>query len=781
MDAGHESAQQAELDVDAVAERIGRGQGHVHLLGVCGVGMAGLACLLRQRGLTVSGCDLSLNPLAEWLQARGVGVAAGHSPAHITSAIDWVIRSAAVAPDAEEVCAARARRIPIFRRGAVLPALLRGQCSIAIAGTHGKTTTSTFTAQMLHAAGRDPSFCIGGEIPPLGGVAGAGTSGLLVVEADESDGTLALYAPEIAVVTNIEFDHMEHFASVAAFEDCFRTFVSRARRVVYCGDDPRAARVCAERPGALSYGFGDGVALRAVEVEEGAAAGRYTALLNGRRLGRVELPVPGRHNVLNSLAALGVGLELGLPFAAIALALAQVSLPRRRFERVVDRPDIRVISDYGHHPSEVRALLQAARKQPCARLLGVFQPHRYTRTLALGAEFPGAFEGLDELVLVPVYAASEKPLAGGMIWDLYARFREQTSLNVVLGDSLPQAWAHLRRQLRPGDLLLVIGAGDVEKIAVLARDELAARGLETGDPVAALAAEMQALNLSATVLRVRENLGSKTTFQVGGVADVWAEIASEADLIALRRWTAARAVPFAMLGGGSNVLVSDLGVRGVVGRLTGESFRAIRAEGETVVAGAGASVGALLRWTRDRGLAGLEFLEAIPGTVGGAVRMNAGAWGHAIGERVLWARCVAPDGTVRQAGRESLGFAYRTCGGLGHDVVMEVALAMDRDLPELIDVRRREVAERREWMRGLHCAGSVFKNPAGDYAGRLIEAAGMKGRRIGGAAVSERHANVIVTERGARASDVHALIGLVRDAVERHGGGALELEVELLG
>jgi len=210
------------------------------MMGVCGVGMAGVAFLLRVRGFTVTGCDAHLNRLAAWLARHGVKVAAGHRPAHLRPAPQWIVRTPAVAEDNPEMARARAGGIPVFARGQVLPELLAGHTSVAVCGTHGKTTTTTFITHMLRHAGRDPSWCIGGENPAFGdGVAGAGRGGHMVVEADESDGTLALYRPDIAVVTNIEFDHMEHFASVAAFEDCFRTFIRQARRqVVYCAEDP---------------------------------------------------------------------------------------------------------------------------------------------------------------------------------------------------------------------------------------------------------------------------------------------------------------------------------------------------------------------------------------------------------------------------------------------------------------------------------------------------------------------------------------------------------------
>jgi UDP-N-acetylmuramate--L-alanine ligase/UDP-N-acetylenolpyruvoylglucosamine reductase len=760
--------------------------GPVHMVGVCGVGMAGVAALLAARGIKVSGCDIATGRLGAWLAERHVVVHTGHSPDHIGPDIRWVVRTPAVPEDAPEIVRARDLGLPVFRRGEVLPRLLAGRRSVAVAGTHGKTTTSTFTALILRAAGLRPAWCIGGENDALGGVAGDDGGAVMVVEADESDGTLAHYAPDVAVVTNIEFDHMEHFAGVEAFEACFRTFAAQARgRVVYCLDNPRAARVCGGLARALSYGFSEQATLRPAGLVANAGGSTFDLLIAGRRRASVCLPVPGVHNVLNALAAVAAAMECGVGAEAACAALARVKLPRRRFDVVASPSDgVRVISDYSHHPSEVRALVATARLQARGRLLAVFQPHRYTRTKALGADFASAFDGVDELILTPVYAAAEAPIAGGTAGDLYACFRNRRDVaapRVLLADALPQAWDYARKVLRAGDLFLVVGAGDVESIAGWARDEYAhgrpSRPIATPGPdaVRALTARMP----GATV-RVDEPLGPKTGLRVGGVADVWVEVGSVPDLSALLSWRVETGFPLTILGGGFNVAVSDLGVRGVVARLTGTEFRAMRCDGETVVAGAAVPLARLLDWMQAQNLGGLDFLEGIPGTLGGAIRMNAGAWGRAIGERVAWIRCLSPDGaevTVRGA---DLGLAYRNCRALERAVLVAAALAVDRVDAVAGGAARATVARRRAWMNGYASAGSVFENPPGDYAGRLLEAAGFKGARLGGAGIAERHANFMYTERGANGSDVRALMARMLATVAVQSGVVLEPEVKVL-
>ncbi|MCX7007671.1 MAG: UDP-N-acetylmuramate--L-alanine ligase, partial [Kiritimatiellaeota bacterium] len=493
---------QLERDFAVARALLARGPAAVHFAGVGGVGMAGLAHLLAARGFTVSGCDAAPSRVTDWPTRHGVAVQIGHNAAHITPDLAWLVRTPAVAAGAPEILAAQARHLPVLARGVVLPALLQTfPYSIAVAGTHGKTTTTAMIAQLLQAAGLAPAFAIGGEVDSLGGVAAMGQGRHIVVEADESDGTLALYAPDIAVVTNIEFDHMEHFGGEPELVGCFQRFIKQARRVIYGADDPRAASLCG---GGISFGFAEGADFRAVNIELSARASAFDVLRRGEKLCRLHLPVPGRHNILNALAACAAvsevfqGLEKetgsfskdwkkeGSDFPSLGKNHAEISKPwktlagifqalenfcpaRRRFEVVSEAGGVLVISDYAHHPTEVRALVAAARGLN-RRLAAVFQPHRYTRTLALGADFPGAFAGVDEVVLAPVYAASEAPLAGGTSHDLARHFAQSGVARLREVESLEAAWFYLRASLKPDDVLLVVGAGDVEKIAFWAKE-----------------------------------------------------------------------------------------------------------------------------------------------------------------------------------------------------------------------------------------------------------------------------------------------------------------------
>ena len=442
-------------------------RGCVHLMGAGGVGVAGLARLLAARGWKTSGCDTSVNRLTQWLTERGVVVVRGHDPVHITADLDWLIRTAAVPADHPEVCAAGDRGVPVTLRGVALAALARGSGCIAVGGTHGKTTTTAMIARMARTVNAAAGCAIGAEVPDFDGVASpAGPEAPFVVEADESDGTLALYEPEIGVITNVDYDHMEHFENEQAFHEVFRSFARRVRRALIVGADDAVTRaVVDENIKVWPCGLAADAKVRGENVRLRPQGSTFDVRLDGHRLGNVSIPAPGLHNVRNALCALGVALALGWPFQAVRAALVDFRPARRRLEPVWDGDGIRVFSDYAHHPTEIRALLESVADFGHRRLLALFQPHRYTRTRALADRFPAAFDGVERLWLMPVYAASELPIEGGTTDDLLRHFDRFGRVRPGLITPMDEAWETLWRELRPGDLLLIIGAGDIEQLA----------------------------------------------------------------------------------------------------------------------------------------------------------------------------------------------------------------------------------------------------------------------------------------------------------------------------
>ena len=445
---------------------------HIHLLGIGGVGMAALAYQLAQRNCHVTGCDLSANRNVQWLKDQGIPIYKGHASSHLEHSIDGIVRSTAIPEDNEELRIARQMGIPIIRRGPALAALLSFfDQSIAVSGTHGKTTTTAMIVHLFLTCGQPSSFCVGGEVRESGCVAGCDVDTSIVVEADESDGTLVCYHPSMAVITNIEYDHMEHFDSEEDLFECYRTFVSHAcDHVIYCIDSPLADDIC-HGDRSISYGFSRDAQWQAEIISQNKQTTEFSVYHNAECVDTFKVSVPGPHNVLNALAAIIVAHTHGLPWSAIKAALKQFQPVKRRFEMVVQTLDMMVVSDYAHHPTEIKALIQTATLQGRKRCIAVFQPHRYTRTRALGADFPEAFEGVDTLIITPVYAASEEPLPGGTSADLIAQFKMQGQPVPVAATSLKDAWKKVQAIVEPGDLLLLIGAGDIEQMVEWAREQ----------------------------------------------------------------------------------------------------------------------------------------------------------------------------------------------------------------------------------------------------------------------------------------------------------------------
>ena len=636
----------------------------IHLIGIGGVGMAGLAVLLKARGHEVSGCDLKATPRTRWLESQGIPVFVGHSPDHLKDA-DEVIVTPAVARDNPE---RQACVNPRFR-GEVLAELVNSTDGIAVCGSHGKTTTATWIAKLLQALGESVSWCIGGETGAFP-VAHAAASGPLVVEADESDGTLALYRAKTLVVNKCEYDHPDHFKTEADYFACYETAKRNAETVIES----------------------ESLDCSMVRTFEGS---------NG-------LP---EHNLKNMRAAVEVALRRGHAMTDIAKALPQIvaKLPDRRFERVwpqsnnqtVERSNhLLVYTDYAHHPTEMACAVGMARQICRGTLRVLFQPHRYSRTKALLQDFPAAFEGTDEVVLCPTYAAFEQPVEGGDIADLYRACRERFNaetrrrgeVSLFLSRSCDEAWEHAFNSMREGDLTLLLGAGDIINLVPQIHRDLDSASLR--------------LCASNPTPRLRK---------------IW-------------------------IGQGSNTWKSDLNL----------SVEYVKTSGP---AGApGASLG-------------IPWMAGIPGTVGGWIKMNAGAFGHSISEVLAE---VKVDGRWLPA--SACGFSYRHSDITGE--IQDFKLNSNYSAVRLPTSPSAEayLAKRKKFPAGTY--GSFFKNPEGDFAGRLLEAAGAKELRVGGASVWSEHANVIVRGEGATASDVIALARLMRNRVFFRFGVRLEPEVQ---
>jgi UDP-N-acetylmuramate--alanine ligase len=447
----------------------------IHFIGIGGAGMSGLARIALTHGAQVSGSDEKDSSVLAALAALGATVFSAHNAEHVQGA-DLVIYSNAISHSNSERVAAEKLNIPIYTRAQALALLMSESISIAVAGTHGKTTTSSMLTVALQACGADPSFAIGGTISASGSNAHRGTGQYFVAEADESDGSFIEYKPFGAIVTNVEHDHVDYFATpadvTAAFEDFAQT-ISPDGFLVYCADDAGSLALGRLKNSYLSISYGENVDsdLHIDQVELGAKGSRARALWKGKSIGHLELNVPGRHNIDNAAAALAVGLHLGLPIAGLLAGLASFAGTGRRFELKGTVHGIRVIDDYGHHPTEIRVTLDAARRYAGdGRLLVIFQPHRYSRTQAFMSEFASALSLADYVTLLEVYAASEKPIPG-----VSSEAISQSMTNGKYVPNFVDATDSMIEMAKPGDVIMTLGAGDVSSLGPIIVDGLTKR------------------------------------------------------------------------------------------------------------------------------------------------------------------------------------------------------------------------------------------------------------------------------------------------------------------
>lgn len=439
----------------------------VHMVGIGGSGMSGIAEVLLNLGYAVHGSDLSESSTVLRLRELGARIAIGHAAQNVGNA-HVLVKSTAVTPDNPEVAAARERGIPIIPRAEMLAELMRLRTGIAVAGTHGKTTTTSLAAAIFDEAGLDPTVIIGGRINAYGANARLGGGNFLIAEADESDGSFLCLFPIMNVVTNVDLDHLDYYADQSVIDEAFVQFMNKVPFYgvnVLCGDDPGVRRLLprVNRP-VFTYGFGVENDLVAREVSC-AETSVFTAYLNGRRLGEVHLVQPGRHNILNALAAIGVGLRAGIPVETCIAGLGRFRGVGRRFERKGEKEGVLVVDDYGHHPAEIAATLATARQCfPQRRLVVAFQPHRFTRTKALFGDFCKVFNSVDRLLLTEIYPASESPIPGVSGESLAQGIRQISSVDVVFCRDFDDMLQRLPGELRPGDVLLTLGAGNIHTV-----------------------------------------------------------------------------------------------------------------------------------------------------------------------------------------------------------------------------------------------------------------------------------------------------------------------------
>ncbi len=440
----------------------------LHFVGIGGIGMSGIAEVLLNLGYAVTGSDLHESEVTERLRRLGAQVFVGHQEDNLAANPSVVVISTAVKYSNPEVLEARRRHIPVIPRAEMLAELMRMKYGVAVAGSHGKTTTTSMIAAVLSTAGLDPTMVIGGRVHMLGTNAKMGQGDILVAEADESDGSFLLLSPTIAVVTNIDREHMDFYQTMEKLSEGFLDFINKIPfygLAVLCMDNGNVQALLPKvRKRFATYGLSLDADFSAQDLQLKPAGVEFTALHHGKPLGPVRLHLPGRHSATNALAAVAVGHELEIPFSRVAEALGDFTGIHRRFEIKGEPQGITIIDDYGHHPAEIQATLEAIHDSWKRPLIVIFQPHRFSRTRDLFDDFLTAFEGADRLVLTEVYAAGENPIEGVTSEALYQGFKRKGHMEVEFIPDKGQIVKQLAGKLNPGDIVLTLGAGDIYKV-----------------------------------------------------------------------------------------------------------------------------------------------------------------------------------------------------------------------------------------------------------------------------------------------------------------------------
>lgn len=734
--------------------------------------MSGLARMLLEMGHRVSGCDRVTSLETERLQQAGLAFSCPHSPDAVQDA-EIVIYSSAIREDNVALHAARKLGSLCLRRAECLAAILNNKKGVVVAGTHGKTTTSSMTAHLLREGRLRPCHYVGAEIPVLGANAHwTEDSEYLIAEGDESDGTLVNYLPEHSIILNIEAEHLDFYRDLDHIKEVFHTLCRQTRGTIfYCKSDAGAHDVCSRYPNTISYGWEDAdYTISDLTIKRGRTL--YTICHKGEPLGRVELGIPGKHNVLNSLAATAAAIEMGCDFASIARGLASFAGARRRFETKYLSRDYRIVDDYGHHPTEIDATLQTAWSLKPERLIVLFQPHRYTRTKLLRNDFGRVLKNVDKLYVADVYPASEPPIPGISGQTIVDAVLENAPVDANFLPDLSKAHYVVGNQLRPGDLFITLGAGNVH---------------ETGKRIAEdlrLLTEMKQECNADFPCRLYEPMKKHTTLGVGGVAQYWLEPDTIEGMQAVVNFFKERNIPVHIVGRGSNLIVREGGIRGAVIHPTGGIFDTIELRENTIVAGAAVKLKKLAAFAAKNGISGFEWMDGIPGCVGGSLRMNAGCMGGDMWQVFREAQALNEDGDLVSFNKDAMQQArYRSIPEFENNMVLQATFSGSTGADSAaIESTMESYRTRRKNTQPLEpSAGCTFKNPDSIPAGKLIEELGLKGASIGGAQVSTVHANFIINTGNAKATDVTELIDLIRRTASQERGITLKSEVQVMG
>ncbi len=779
----------------------------IHFVGIGGIGISGLARLALKHGVTVSGSDISESATTQLIQQEGGRVFMLHSGDNVPASADLLVYSSAVPKDNPELKTASAFGMPIKSYFEALGELSKSYVTFAVTGMHGKSTTTALTGLILESAGYDPTVIVGTKVPHWGGNVRFGNSSVLVVEACEYRAHMKHIDADVLILTNIDAEHLDYYKNIEHVEDEFRAYLQQLAEtsgngeqkiVVFNKDDARFASLMAPLSEfkKVSYSLASGADFSTGErlLNHSAKRQQFEVVEEGVLKGRVTLQIPGDFNIVNALAAIAACRSFGISFDICKKAVSGYKGAWRRFEYVGKVQGALLYSDYAHHPTEIKATLLAVRSfYPYARLVVVFQPHQRHRTHSLFHDFVSSFDGADFLVLLDIYdvAGRDETITQDIGYALFEKIVQRGKTPVEFARTLEQAHACARAHVQKGDVLLILGAGTVDG---LARDMIKEESSES-------------VGILPPCIKHNEPLAPHTTFKIGGPARYFAEVKDMNDLKTVRSFAQDHHVSCVVISGGSNVLISEKGFDGMVIKMNFTDI-AVDREHALVSAGAGVSMSGLSQECAAAGLSGLEFGIAIPGKVGGSIFGNAGCYGNEMKDvvrRVL----VLQDREMLWLNVQECEFSYRESIFKRNRqwVILKAEFILHKKKKEVILARIKELLDDKKQSQplGKMAAGSIFKNPpladgspplllmkreCGEAPpiknGRvaawwLIDKAGLRGARVGGAEVSHKHANFIVNSGNATASDVRSLISLIHQTVYKKHTVSLVEEIQYIG
>ena len=752
----------------------------VYLIGIGGIGMSALARYFFSINKEIGGYDKTPTPLTDELLHMGMDI---HFDDDVTLIPDQfkekddclVIYTPAISADHTELSFFRDNQFNVYKRSQVLGLIANGKYVIAVAGSHGKTTTASIIAHILKDTGYDCTAFLGGIATNYESNFISGKNDVFVIEADEFDRSFLDLEPDIAVITSIDADHLDIYGSKEELEKGFHAFVANIKQDGCLIINDNIENFGEIEATDTNYGLKESSKHCGSNILQENANGsyyskRYVFEYKGESetISNLTLGLNGIHNIENAIAAIAVAIKLNIGPERIRNSLSSYAGVKRRFEYIFKHDDLIYIDDYAHHPNEVSACINSIKElYPDKKITAVFQPHLYSRTQDFMDEFAESLSNVDELTVLPIYPAREKAIEGVTSEALLEK--------IQLSNKKLSSKDALTSELNTDDIdvLLTIGAGDIDQLVPAIRNKCLKSQLQQ------VVKDIE--EIFDGELLLNEPLSKYTTLKIGGPADIFLKPVSKDGLVRVMKYVIKHKVPFFVLGNGSNLLVGDKGIRGVTIFMK-NVFDYLNVDNCNVTVGASYSLPKLSLETLKMGLQGLEGTAGIPATIGGAVRMNAGAYQTEMFDLVEEVQVIR-NGELLKLKSSDINYRYRHTD-LGKDIVLEATFKLNKvDNAQVVLDKRKELLDSRNNAQPVNTlnVGSLFKNPKGDHAARLIEASGLKGYKHGEAQVSDKHANFLINNRNASAKEMMELIELVKTTVYEKFKIRLEMEVQKAG